>query len=38
MTSTRKPATTFVKITIPLSMSGIVSGVLLTFIPAAGIT
>ena len=31
-----KPATTFVKVTVPLSMSGIVSGVLLTFIPAAG--
>lgn len=31
-----KPATTFFKVTIPLSMSGIVSGVLLTFIPAAG--
>ncbi|MHB1235448.1 MAG: ABC transporter permease [Microbacteriaceae bacterium] len=31
-----RPATTFRKVTIPLSMSGIVSGVLLTFIPAAG--
>ncbi|MBX3087144.1 MAG: ABC transporter permease [Cryobacterium sp.] len=31
-----KPSTTFFKVTIPLSMSGIVSGVLLTFIPAAG--
>lgn len=31
-----KPATTFLKVTVPLSMSGIVSGVLLTFIPAAG--
>jgi spermidine/putrescine transport system permease protein len=31
-----KPAMTFFKVTIPLSMSGIVSGVLLTFIPAAG--
>lgn len=30
------PFTTFRKITIPLSMPGIVSGVLLTFIPAAG--
>jgi spermidine/putrescine transport system permease protein len=31
-----KPAMTFFKVTIPLSMSGIVSGVLLTFLPAAG--
>lgn len=31
-----KPATTFFKVTVPLSMPGIVSGVLLTFIPAAG--
>ena len=31
-----RPATTFLKVTVPLSMSGIVSGVLLTFIPAAG--
>jgi spermidine/putrescine transport system permease protein len=31
-----RPAVTFFKITVPLSMSGIVSGVLLTFIPAAG--
>jgi len=31
-----KPAMTFFKVTVPLSMSGIVSGVLLTFIPAAG--
>lgn len=31
-----KPATSFFKITVPLSMAGIVSGVLLTFIPAAG--
>ncbi len=31
-----KPAVTFFKVTVPLSMSGIVSGVLLTFIPAAG--
>ncbi len=31
-----KPATTFFKITVPLSMPGIVAGVLLTFIPAAG--
>lgn len=31
-----KPATTFIKVTVPLSMSGVVSGVLLTFIPAAG--
>ena len=30
------PFTTFRKVTIPLSMPGIVSGVLLTFIPAAG--
>ncbi len=31
-----RPAMTFFKVTVPLSMSGIVSGVLLTFIPAAG--
>jgi spermidine/putrescine transport system permease protein len=31
-----KPFTTFRTVTIPLSMPGIVSGVLLTFIPAAG--
>lgn len=31
-----KPSVTFLKVTVPLSMSGIVSGVLLTFIPAAG--
>ena len=31
-----KPATTFWKVTVPLSMPGIVAGVLLTFIPAAG--
>ncbi|MBX3091026.1 MAG: ABC transporter permease [Cryobacterium sp.] len=31
-----KPSMTFFKVTVPLSMSGIVSGVLLTFIPAAG--
>jgi spermidine/putrescine transport system permease protein len=31
-----KPATTFLKVTVPLSMPGIVAGVLLTFIPAAG--
>ena len=31
-----RPSTTFRRVTIPLSMSGIVSGVLLTFIPAAG--
>ncbi len=31
-----KPMTTFLKVTVPLSMPGIVSGVLLTFIPAAG--
>lgn len=31
-----RPSTTFFKVTVPLSMSGIVSGVLLTFIPAAG--
>jgi spermidine/putrescine transport system permease protein len=30
------PATTFVKVTLPLSMPGIVSGTLLTFIPASG--
>ena len=31
-----RPWTTFRKVTVPLSMPGIVSGVLLTFIPAAG--
>lgn len=31
-----KPSMTFFKVTLPLSMTGIVSGVLLTFIPAAG--
>ena len=31
-----KPSTTFLKVTVPLSMPGIVAGVLLTFIPAAG--
>jgi spermidine/putrescine transport system permease protein len=31
-----RPSTVFRKVTIPLSMPGIVSGVLLTFIPAAG--
>jgi spermidine/putrescine transport system permease protein len=30
------PATTFWKVTLPLSMPGVVSGMLLTFIPAAG--
>lgn len=30
------PATTFWRVTVPLSMPGIVSGTLLTFIPAAG--
>lgn len=30
------PATVFMKVTVPLSMPGIVSGTLLTFIPAAG--
>jgi spermidine/putrescine transport system permease protein len=30
------PATTFWKITLPLSMPGVLSGTLLTFIPAAG--
>ncbi len=30
------PATTFWKVTLPLSLPGIVSGTLLTFIPAAG--
>ncbi|MBB5634006.1 spermidine/putrescine transport system permease protein [Cryobacterium mesophilum] len=30
------PSKTFFKVTVPLSMTGIVSGVLLTFIPAAG--
>jgi spermidine/putrescine transport system permease protein len=31
-----RPATTFVTVTLPLSMPGVVSGTLLTFIPAAG--
>ncbi|WP_455355650.1 ABC transporter permease [Streptomyces sp. SYSU K217416] len=31
-----KPATTFRKVTFPLSMPGVVSGTLLTFIPASG--
>ncbi|CAL9575464.1 ABC transporter permease [Streptomyces sp. enrichment culture] len=31
-----RPATTFRKVTLPLSMPGVVSGTLLTFIPAAG--
>ena len=31
-----RPATTFFKVTVPLAMPGIVAGVLLTFIPAAG--
>jgi spermidine/putrescine transport system permease protein len=31
-----KPSTSFWKITVPLSMPGVVSGVLLTFIPASG--
>lgn len=31
-----RPATTFRKVTVPLSMPGIVSGTLLTFIPASG--
>ncbi|MEV6652801.1 ABC transporter permease [Streptomyces sp. NPDC051219] len=31
-----KPATTFRKVTLPLSMPGVVSGTLLTFIPASG--
>ncbi|MFF5430760.1 ABC transporter permease [Streptomyces griseofuscus] len=31
-----KPSTTFRKVTFPLSMPGVVSGTLLTFIPAAG--
>ena len=30
------PATTFRKVTLPLSMPGVVSGTLLTFIPASG--
>lgn len=30
------PVTTFFKVTLPLSMPGVVSGTLLTFIPAAG--
>jgi len=30
------PATTFLKVTVPLSTPGIISGTLLTFIPAAG--
>ena len=35
-TCTRRPSTTFRKVTFPLSMPGVVSGTLLTFIPAAG--
>ncbi len=31
-----RPSATFFRVTVPLSMTGIVSGVLLTFIPAAG--
>lgn len=31
-----RPATTFFRVTLPLSMPGVVSGTLLTFIPAAG--
>ncbi|MFJ8077956.1 ABC transporter permease [Streptomyces sp. NPDC096176] len=31
-----KPSTTFRKVTLPLSMPGVVSGTLLTFIPASG--
>ncbi len=31
-----RPATTFFTVTLPLSMPGLVAGVLLTFIPAAG--
>ena len=31
-----RPSTTFWKVTVPLSMPGIVSGTLLTFIPASG--
>ncbi|MEV4683746.1 ABC transporter permease [Streptomyces kurssanovii] len=31
-----RPATTFRKVTLPLSMPGVVSGTLLTFIPASG--
>lgn len=30
------PWTTFIKVTLPLSMPGVISGTLLTFIPAAG--
>lgn len=30
------PASTFVRVTVPLSLPGIISGTLLTFIPAAG--
>ena len=33
-----KPVTTFRKVTFPLSMPGVVSGTLLTFIPAAATT
>ena len=32
----RRPFTSFRKITLPLSMPGVVAGTLLTFIPAAG--
>jgi spermidine/putrescine transport system permease protein len=31
-----RPSTTFFKVTLPLSMPGVVSGTLLTFIPASG--
>jgi spermidine/putrescine transport system permease protein len=31
-----RPTTTFLKVTLPLSMPGVVSGTLLTFIPASG--
>jgi spermidine/putrescine transport system permease protein len=30
------PATTFLRVTLPLSLPGVVSGTLLTFIPASG--
>ena len=30
------PASTFVRVTLPLSLPGVISGTLLTFIPAAG--
>ena len=35
-TCTPAPFTTFRKVTLPLSMPGVVAGTLLTFIPAAG--